>query len=119
MAMALHRSIGIFIIVSFEWVFLSPSRPGQQPQLVQTIQQNPQIVQIQQQQNQQTQPVQMQQVTVQQQQPQAQAQQRKGLTLSVNLFAKISILPPKFHFTHQNEFNDEKIPSKPIFFLTE
>lgn len=59
-------------------------RPGQQPQLVQTIQQNPQIVQIQQQQNQQTQPVQMQQVTVQQQQPQAQSQQRKGLTLSVS-----------------------------------
>lgn len=55
-------------------------RPGQQPQLVQTIQQNPQIVQIQQQ-NQQNQPVQMQQVTVQQ--AQAQPQQRKGLTLSV------------------------------------
>lgn len=60
-------------------------RPGQQPQLVQTIQQNPQIVQIQPQQNQQTQPVQMQQVTVQQQPPQAQLQQRKGLTLSVML----------------------------------
>lgn len=61
-----------------------PFRPGQQPQLVQTIQQNPQIVQIQQQ-NQQNQPVQMQQVTVQQ--SQAQPQQRKGLTLSVNWIA--------------------------------
>lgn len=60
-------------------------RPGQQPQLVQTIQQNPQIVQIQPQQNQQSQPVQMQQVTVQQQ---AQPQQRKGLTLSVNFQSK-------------------------------
>lgn len=60
------------------------NRPGQQPQLVQTIQQNPQIVQIQSQQNQQNQPVQMQQVTVQQ--SQAQPQQRKGLTLSVNSF---------------------------------
>lgn len=49
---------------------------------MQTIQQNPQIVQIQPQQNQQNQPVQMQQVTVQQ--SQAQPQQRKGLTLSVN-----------------------------------
>lgn len=49
---------------------------------MQTIQQNPQIVQIQSQQNQQNQPVQMQQVTVQQ--AQAQPQQRKGLTLSVN-----------------------------------
>lgn len=64
-------------------------RPGQQPQLVQTIQQNPQIVQIQQQQNQQ-QPVQMQQVTVQQQQPQVQAQQRKGLTLSVRFCSNLS-----------------------------
>lgn len=65
-------------------IFIIINRPGQQPQLVQTIQQNPQIVQIQQQQNQQTQPVQMQQVTVQQ--PQAQPQQRKGLTLSVNCY---------------------------------
>lgn len=73
-----------FLILNFFSFF----RPGQQPQLVQTIQQNPQIVQIQQQQNQQTQPVQMQQVTVQQQQPQAQAQQRKGLTLSVRFYNK-------------------------------
>ncbi|XP_055323389.1 negative elongation factor A [Sitodiplosis mosellana] len=63
-------------------------RPGQQPQLVQTIQQNPQIVQIQQQQNQQSQPVQMQQVTVQQ--SQAQPQQRKGLTLSNEHVAKLN-----------------------------
>lgn len=62
-------------------MFILRNRPGQQPQLVQTIQQNPQIVQIQPQQNQQSQPVQMQQVTVQQ--AQAQPQQRKGLTLSV------------------------------------
>lgn len=62
--------------------FLHLNRPGQQPQLVQTIQQNPQIVQIQSQQNQQNQPVQIQQVNVQQ--SQAQPQQRKGLTLSVN-----------------------------------
>lgn len=66
-----------------EFTFIFLNRPGQQPQLVQTIQQNPQIVQIQQsQQNQQNQPVQIQQVNVQQ--AQAQPQQRKGLTLSVN-----------------------------------
>lgn len=65
-------------------IFLPEHRPGQQPQLVQTIQQNPQVVQIQSQQNQQNQPVQMQQVAVQQQ-PQVQPQQRKGLTLSVNI----------------------------------
>lgn len=77
------RSQYLHQINIIKWIF-SIYRPGQQPQLVQTIQQNPQIVQIQPQQNQQSQPVQMQQVTVQ---PQVQPQQRKGLTLSV-----------KFHF---------------------